>query len=232
MTRILIVEDDAPIREALRVALTAAGFEVGEAATGERAVEDAEQGGARLMLLDLNLPDVDGFTVIRRIRMFSEIPIVVLSGRGAPRDKIAALDAGADDYVTKPFHTAELLARIRAGLRRGPDPALRDHVFVVDDLEIDMGRRRVRRGGAPVSLTPTELQLLEQLVSHPGALMTHETLLQRVWGPGYSTESHYLRVYIGQLRRKLGDEASKPHLIRTEPGIGYRWIAETAAPGG
>jgi two-component system KDP operon response regulator KdpE len=152
------------------------------------------------------------------------VPVVVLTARDRQQDKIAALDAGADDYVTKPFDVEELLARVRAVLRRVPTSSSTPAVVQVDDLEIDLVRRQVRLADEPVHLTKTELALLEQLVTHPGKLLTHEYLLRQVWGQGYGSESNYLRVYVGQLRRKLVDDAANPRLIVTEPGIGYRWI--------
>ena len=176
------------------------------------------------MLLDLGLPDLDGIEALRRMRSFSDVPVVVLTARDRQQDKIAALDAGADDYVTKPFDVEELLARVRAVLRRVPHASATPAVIHIDKLEIDLARRQVRLDGDVVHLTKTELALLEQLVTHPGKLLTHEYLLRQVWGHGYGSESNYLRVYVGQLRRKLADDATSPRLIVTEPGIGYRWI--------
>ncbi len=181
-----------------------------------------------LVFLDLGLPDLDGTEVIRRIRSFSDVPIIVLSVRDRQADKVDALDAGADDYVTKPFGVEEVLARLRAAIRRSqagePAPA----TLAFDDLEVDLGRRLVTVRGEPVHLTKTEYALLEALVTNPGKLLTHQWLLSRVWGVGYGEESHYLRVYVRALRRKLGDDASAPRLILTEPGVGYRWIAPRA----
>ncbi|HJS26078.1 MAG TPA: response regulator transcription factor, partial [Actinomycetota bacterium] len=183
-----------------------------------------------LVFLDLGLPDLDGTEVIRRIRSFSDVPIIVLSVRDRQADKVDALDAGADDYVTKPFGVEEVLARLRAAIRRSqagePGPA----TLAFDELEIDLGRRLVNVRGRPVHLTKTEYGLLEALVTNPGKLLTHQWLLRRVWGVGYGEESHYLRVYVRALRRKLGDDASAPRLILTEPGVGYRWIAAPAQP--
>ncbi len=177
-----------------------------------------------VVLLDLGLPDLDGVEALRRMRTFSEIPVVVLTARDRQQDKVAALDAGADDYVTKPFDVEELLARVRAVLRRVPQASSAPAVLHVDALEIDLVRKQVRLDGEVVHLTKTELALLEQLATQPGKLLTHEYLLRQVWGRGYGSESNYLRVYVGQLRRKLGDDAANPRLIVTEPGIGYRWI--------
>jgi two-component system KDP operon response regulator KdpE len=178
------------------------------------------------LLVDLGLPDIDGTEVIARVRAFSDVPIIVLSVREGQTDKVAALDAGADDYVTKPFAMEELLARARAALRRaGPEePAV--PTLTYGALQVDLARRLVSLDGEQVHLTPTEYQLLEALVANPGKLLTHQWLLRRVWGQGYGTETTYLRTYIRTLRKKLGDDASAPALIVTEPGVGYRWIGE------
>ena len=225
VSAILLVEDDPALRRALRTTLRSRGFEVLEAATGETAIVTAADGRPDVMILDLGLPDLDGVDVLRRVRTFSDIPVIVLTARDEPSEKVRSLDAGADDYVTKPFDTEELLARIRAALRRMPRAEAQPAVIRIADLEIDLARRLVTRGDEPIHLTRTELTLLEQLARHPGKLLTQEYLLREVWGPGYGTESNYLRVYVGQLRKKLGDDATRPRLILTEPGIGYRWIA-------
>jgi two-component system KDP operon response regulator KdpE len=225
---IAIVEDDTALRRALRTSLRARGFDVRESATGEQAVVLAADGAVDAMLLDLGLPDLDGLEVLSRIRTFSKVPVIVVTARDRQADKVRALDAGADDYVTKPFDTEELLARVRAVLRRVPIEAPAPAMIRVDDVEIDLARRRVTVAGEPVHLTRTELLLLEVLVTHAGKLLTQQELLRRVWGQGYGTESEYLRVYVAQLRKKLGDAASSPRFILTEPGIGYRWIAEPA----
>jgi two-component system KDP operon response regulator KdpE len=225
MTTILLVEDDPALRRALRTMMRSRDLDVLDVATGEEAVVVASGGAADVMVLDLGLPDVDGLDVLRRIRSFSAVPVIVLTAHHQQSEKIRALDAGADDYVTKPFDTEELLARIRATLRRVPQANPQPTLVQIDDLEIDLARRLVTRAGAPVHLTRTELSLLELLVRHPGKLLTQEFLLREVWGPGYGSESNYLRVYVGQLRKKLGDDAAHPRLILTEPGIGYRWIA-------
>jgi two-component system, OmpR family, KDP operon response regulator KdpE len=227
MTTILVVEDDAPLRRALRTSLRARDFAVVEVASGEEAVVIAADGRSDVVLLDLGLPDLDGIDTLRRIRSFSDVPVVVLTARDRQSDKVTALDAGADDYVTKPFDTEELLARVRAVLRRVPQAENQATTLVVGDLEVDFVQRQVRRAGEPVHLTRTELELLEQLARNPGKLLTHEYLLRQVWGKGYGSESNYLRVYVGQLRRKLGDDATNPRFIVTEPGIGYRWIGGT-----
>jgi len=225
VSAILLIEDDPALRRALRTTLRSRDFDVLEAATGETALVVAADGRPDVVLLDLGLPDLDGLDVLRRLRTFSDVPVIVLTARDEQSEKVRSLDAGADDYVTKPFDTEELLARIRAALRRVPQAAAQPAVFRIEELEIDLARRLVTRGDEPVHLTRTELTLLEQLARHPGKLLTQEYLLREVWGPGYGTESNYLRVYVGQLRKKLGDDAARPRLILTEPGIGYRWIA-------
>ena len=224
MTTVLVIEDDAPLRRALRTSLRARSFDVLECANGEDAIVAVADRRPDVVLLDLGLPDIDGIEALRRMRTFSDVPIVVLTARDRQIDKIAALDVGADDYVTKPFDIEELVARVRAVLRRVPHAASTAAVIRIDDLEIDLARRQVTRAGESVHLTKTELALLEQLATHPGKLLTHEHLLRQVWGEGYGSESNYLRVYVGQLRRKLQDDAANPRLIVTEPGIGYRWI--------
>jgi two-component system KDP operon response regulator KdpE len=227
---IAVIEDDPALRRALRTSLRARGFDVREVASGEEGVVLAADAVADAFLLDLGLPDVDGLEVLARIREFSAVPIIVLTARDRQADKVRALDAGADDYVTKPFDTEELLARLRAALRRKPGGPPARTVVQCDGVEIDLARRRVTVGGEAVHLTRTELGLLEALVTNPGKLLTHQELLRRVWGQGYGTESEYLRVYVAQLRRKLGDAASSPRFILTEPGIGYRWIADDLTP--
>jgi two-component system KDP operon response regulator KdpE len=224
LTTVLVVEDDSSLRRALRTSLRARGFEVIESPTAEDGLVLVADDRPDVVLLDLGLPDLDGVEALRRMRTFSDIPVVVLTARDRQHDKIEALDAGADDYVTKPFDVEELLARVRAVLRRVPQASSAPAVVHADGLEIDLVRKQVRRDGAVVRLTKTELALLEQLATQPGKLLTHEYLLRQVWGRGYGSESNYLRVYVGQLRRKLGDDAARPHLIVTEPGIGYRWI--------
>jgi two-component system, OmpR family, KDP operon response regulator KdpE len=226
MRPILVVDDEPQIRRAMRTSLDAHGYVVETASNGEEALTKAVEIAPELVFLDLGLPDLDGTEVIRRLRSFSDVPVIVLSVRDAQSDKVAALDAGADDYVTKPFGVEELLARMRAQLRRvhadEPEPAVRR----IGDVEIDLARHLVRLDGSPVHLTRTEWGLLEAFVTNPGKLLTHGWLLRTVWGRGYGDESHYLRVYVRALRKKLGDEASSPRLILTEPGIGYRWVAE------
>ncbi|HEY1737338.1 MAG TPA: response regulator transcription factor [Acidimicrobiia bacterium] len=223
---VAVVEDDSALRRALRTSLRARGFDVHELATGEGAIVLAADGVPDVVLLDLGLPDIDGIDVIARVREFSAVPVIVLTARDRQSEKVRALDAGADDYVTKPFDTEELVARVRAVLRRAPaGPPVATKVRS-GNVEIDLALRSVTVDGNVVRLTRTEWLLLEQLATNPGKLLTHTELLRRVWGTGYGTENEYLRVYVGQLRKKLGDAASAPRLILTEPGIGYRWIGE------
>jgi two-component system KDP operon response regulator KdpE len=226
VTRVLVVDDEPQIRRALRTSLEAHGYDVDTVGTGEEGVVGSAESGPDLVLLDLGLPDLDGTEVIRRVRGFSGVPIIVLSVREGNRDKVDALDAGADDYVTKPFSMDELLARVRAAVRRvqAEEPALPR--FEIGELDVDLARRQVRLRGEVVHLTPTEFGLLEAFVVNPGKLLTHQWLLRKVWGQGYGTETTYLRTYVRALRKKLGDDAQAPQLIVTEPGVGYRWIAE------
>lgn len=230
MTTILVVDDEPQIRRALRTSLEAHGYAVQTAGTGEEAVVAAAEDAPDLVFLDLGLPDLDGTEVIRRIRAFSEVPVIVLSVRDQQADKVSALDAGADDYVAKPFGMQEVLARLRAQLRRAQADEIGAVVLRFGDLEVDLARRLVTRPAGPVHLTKTEYALLEAFVTNPGKLLTHQWLLRKVWGRGYGEESHYLRVYVRALRRKLGDQAASPALILTEPGVGYRWIAERSEP--
>jgi two-component system, OmpR family, KDP operon response regulator KdpE len=227
LTRVLVVDDEPQIRRAMRTSLEAHGYEVRTVGTGKEAVVSAAEDNPELVLLDLGLPDLDGTEVIRRVRSFSKVPIIVLSVRDRQTDKVAALDAGADDYVTKPFGVDEVLARLRAALRRSHAGEPSPPIVRFGEIEVDVGRRLVTVRDSPVHLTRTEYALLEAFVSNPGKLLTHQWLLRRVWGVGYGEESHYLRVYVRALRRKLGDEASAPRLILTEPGVGYRWIARS-----
>ena len=226
MTRVLVVDDEPQIRRALRTSLEAHGYQVQTASNGEEAVVAAAEAEPDLVFLDLGLPDIDGTDVIRRVRSFSPVPVIVLSVRDRQTDKVAALDAGADDYVTKPFGMEEVLARLRAALRRGPVEPVEPAMLAFGPLVVDLGRRLVSLDGERVHLTKTEYALLEAFVTNPGKLLTHQWLLRKVWGPGYANESHYLRVYVRALRRKLGDHASAPRLILTEPAVGYRWIGQ------
>lgn len=229
----LIIEPDPAVRGALCEALQAEGHEPHTWEPADDVAYGLQRTEADLVLLDVRPrrgeaeeAGGEGIESLRRIRAHADIPVVVLSPEDRKSAKILALDAGADDFVAKPFDMDELLARVRAVLRRAPRNPSKVPVVATGDLVIDLEARQVRRSGSPVHLTPTELGLLEELVSNPGRLLTHQHLLQRVWGPSYGTESHYLRVYVAQLRRKLGDSAASPRLITTEPGIGYRWVAE------
>ena len=224
--RVLVVDDDAQMLRAIRTALTARGYEVVTATSGENALAVAAEEELDLLLLDLRLPGIEGHDVIRQLRSWSEVPVIVVSVQESQEEKVAAFDAGADDYVTKPFGMKELLARMRAVRRRasregGPEPVLR-----FEGLEVDLLRKLVKLEGVPIHLTPTEYRLLESMATHPGKLLTHQWLLREVWGPGYAQESHYLRLYVKQLRKKLHDLPSSPRWITTEPGLGYRWLQE------
>jgi len=230
VSRVLVVDDEPQIRRALRTSLEAHGYAVSTVATGEEGVVGAADLAPELVLLDLDLPDLDGTEVIRRIRAFSDVPVIVLSVREGQADKVAALDAGADDYVTKPFGMEELLARARAAMRRVQPEDPSPPVKVFGNVEVDLARQLVTSRGDQLHLTRTEYALLEALVTNPGKLLTHQWLLRRVWGQGYGTETTYLRTYVRALRKKLGDDASAPALIITEPGVGYRWVGEPSAP--
>ncbi len=226
---VLVIEDDAQIRRFLRASLASQGYRLIEAVTGEEGIRLAASQRPDLIILDLGLPDMDGLRVARGIRKIATTPILILSARGQERDKIDALDAGADDYVTKPFGVGELLARIRVALRHaaqeGRDPA-EETVFEVADLHVDMTRRQVRLRGEEVHLTPIEYKILTALVRHAGRVITHRQLLQEVWGPTFSEQTHYLRVYMQQLRKKLEATPAHPRYLRTEPGVGYRLMEE------
>lgn len=219
--RVLVVDDERAIRRFLQTALSAHGHKIIEAETGEDALIAAVQHRPDLIILDLGLPDIDGIEVTRRLREWSQVPIIVLSAREQEGDKIAALDAGADDYVTKPFGVGELMARLRVALRHVASPE-GEPLFRINGLTLDMLRRTVTVNGEAVSLTPIEYDLLRTLVQHAGRVLTHGQLLRSVWGAGYEQESHLLRVNISNLRRKIEDEPAHPRYILTEPGVGYR----------
>lgn len=226
--RILVVDDEPQIQRFLKPALTAAGYEVIEAGNGADALKAVATLAPDLVILDLGLPDMDGKDVIANLRGWSDLPIVILSARDRESEKIAALDLGADDYVEKPFGIGELTARIRNALRhRGKsDPA--PTVITIDGLTIDMVRRLVSRQDEPVRLTPKEYDLLTLLARHAGRVVTHKTLLTSVWGPAHGEDLHYLRVFIGQLRQKIEQDPTQPRIVRTEPGVGYRFVTEQA----
>jgi two-component system, OmpR family, KDP operon response regulator KdpE len=225
--RILIADDDPQILRALRITLTARGYEVDTAADGKEAMRLAVDKHPDLIILDLGMPGLTGLEVIEGVRGWSQVPILVVSGRSGSLDKVDALDAGADDYVTKPFAADELLARIRALSRRTPTAA-DEPVVAFGDVVVDLAAHIVTRAGAAVRLTPTEWRMLEVLVRNPDRLVTRETLLTEVWGPQYTTDTGYLRLYLAQLRKKLEPEPSKPRYLLTEAGMGYRFVGETA----
>jgi two-component system, OmpR family, KDP operon response regulator KdpE len=222
--RVLVVDDEPQIVRGLRVILGNAGYAVEEATTKQEALDAVSVRPPDAIVLDLLLPDGNGVDVCTEVRRWSRVPIVVLSAVGDEREKVRALDAGADDYVTKPFGREELLARMRAVLRRRSDDG--DAPVRLGDLEIDLADRAVRRGGDQVHLTPIEFDLLSQLAQHPGRLVTHRQLLQEVWGPGYEDETHYLRVHFAHVRAKIEPDPANPRYVITEPGIGYRLQVE------
>ncbi|HET6199905.1 MAG: response regulator transcription factor [Candidatus Acidiferrales bacterium] len=221
---ILVVDDEPQIRRVMRTTLSAAGYTIVEAHTGEEALEQIRNERPDLLLLDMNMPGLGGLETCREIRRTSDIPIIMLTVRNAERDKVMALDAGADDYVVKPFATQELLARIRAALRRSPSSEPMPS-FVSKDLRIDFERRNVAVQERSVRLTPKEFDILRLLVANAGKAVPHRTLLQTVWGPDYGEETEYLRVFINQLRKKIEPDPRRPRYIRTEPWVGYRFEA-------
>jgi two-component system KDP operon response regulator KdpE len=226
VTRVLVVDDDHQLLRALRIALSARGYEVAVAQSGTAGLAAAQQAPTDLVIIDLGLPDMDGVTIVHALRGWSVAPIIVLSARLTEQSKINALDAGADDYVTKPFAMGELLARIRAALRR-VTPVDQSPAVVTEAFTVDLSAKRaVTVAGEEVRLTPTEWHLLEVLVRHPDRLVTHRQLLQEVWGPRYETETNYLRVHIANLRRKLEPDPSRPRYLRTDPGLGYRFTLD------
>jgi two-component system, OmpR family, KDP operon response regulator KdpE len=220
--RVLVVDDDPQILRAVRTSLQGHSYEVLTAGNGETALDLLPDSDVDLIVLDLGLPGIGGQEVIERVRAWSEVPIIVLSVRDGQHDKVEAFDAGADDYVTKPFGMPELLARMRA-VRRRAEGDRRPPVVRFQELEVDLGRQLVKVGDLVIHLTPTEYRLLEAFVTNPGKLLTHRWLLQKAWGPGYATENQYLRVFIRQLRSKLADDPARPRFIVTEAGLGYRW---------
>jgi two-component system KDP operon response regulator KdpE len=219
--RVLVVDDENSIRRYLRAALSAQGFTIYEATNGQEAVNAAVANHPDLIILDLGLPDFDGIEVTRRLREWSKTPIIILSVREAENDKIAALDAGADDYLTKPFGTGELMARMRVALRRQTNKP-GDPILQIDNLKMDVSRRVVTVNANPISLTPTEYEILRLLLQNAGKVLTHHQLLRQVWGTAYESEMHILRVNISNLRRKIEPDPARPTYIRTEPGVGYR----------
>lgn len=225
--RILVVDDERAIRRYLRTALSAQGYQVIEAATGEEALSATVTSHPDLIILDLGLPDMDGIDVTRQVREWSQIPILILSVREHELEKVATLDAGADDYLTKPFGTGELLARMRVALRRKL-PFATEVNFRRGELEIDWHKRSIIIHGEEVSFTPTEYELLKMLVQNAGRVITHRQLLRSVWGAGYESEMHLLRVNLSNLRRKIEPDPTRPRYILTEPGVGYRFQSDDA----
>jgi two-component system, OmpR family, KDP operon response regulator KdpE len=221
---VLVIEDEAQIRRFLRATLTANGYRLLEATTAQEGLVQAATRQPEIVILDLGLPDLDGLEVTRRLREWTTVPIIVLSARGQESDKVTALDAGADDYLTKPFSVGELLARLRVALRHAARTSQEpgEPIFTVGDLRVDLARRQVYIAEQQVHLTPIEYKLLTTLVRYAGRVVTHRQLLQEGWGPGHTEASHYLRVYMGQLRHKLEADPTRPRYLVTEPGVGYR----------
>jgi two-component system, OmpR family, KDP operon response regulator KdpE len=227
--QILVVDDEPAIRRTVRTNLTGHGYAVREAETGGEALQKHAAERPDLILLDLGLPDMDGLDVIREIRAQAPTPIIILSVRDAEREKVSALDLGADDYLTKPFGADELLARIRVALRHAVGPTdVGSTVLQTGDLAVDLDRRIVTVGGKDIHLTPTEYELLRILMTHPNRVITDQMLLRQVWGPSYGSEAHYLHVYVARLRKKLEADPQQPRYIKTEPGVGYRLLADEA----
>lgn len=222
-TRVLVVDDERAIRRLLHTSLTAEGYEVIEAETGAQALASAARERPDIVLLDLGLPDQDGTEVLRQLREWSKVPVIVVTVRADEAEKVAALDAGADDYVTKPFGMAELSARLRTALRHGARAEAGEPVFTSGALSVDLVKRRVQVNGEEVKLSPKEYDLLRLFVRNAGRVLTHQMILKEIWGPAHTQDMQYLRVYVGQLRQKLRDDPAEPRLIRTEPGVGYRF---------
>ncbi len=219
--RVLVVDDEVKIRRFLRISLEANGYRVFETDSGQDAIVKTAQLHPDLVVLDLGLPDMDGLEVLRQLREWTKTPVIILSVRDSDRDKVAALDAGADDYLTKPFSTDELMARMRVA-QRHIQPELKTQIYTCGHLQVDLSKRMVTVKGEPIKLTPTEYALLRLMIQHAGRVLTHRQILREVWGPDYVDETHYLRVYFAQLRRKIEDDPALPQIILTEPGVGYR----------
>jgi len=228
---VLVIDDELQIRRLLRICLEANGYRVIEAANGQEGISEAAQHRSEAVILDLGLPDMDGVTLLKRLREWNQVPVVVLSVRDREEDKIKAFDNGADDYVTKPFSTGELLARVRVAMRHGQPPS-DSAIFHSGRLEMDLSARVVKVGGREVRLTATEYALLRLLVRHAGRLLTHQQILREVWGPKNIDQTQYLRVYVAHLRGKLEADPSKPSLLLTESGIGYRLVEIEQQPNG
>ena len=223
---LIVIEDEERIRHFIRLALESEGYQVHEADTLQRGLIEAGTRQPDMIVLDLGLPDGDGSDFIRQLRGWSGIPVLVLSARSGENDKVAALDAGADDYLTKPFGAAELLARVRAHLRRSTQQDKGDSSVSFGRIHVDLARRHVTRGDEELHLTPIEYKLLAYLIANPDVVITHRQLLKNIWGPSHSEDSHYVRVYMGQLRKKIEDDPSQPRHIRTETGVGYRFVID------
>jgi len=225
---VVLIEDEPQIRRFLRATLTGQGYRLFEAATGADGLVEVGSRQPDVIIIDLGLPDIDGVDVIRRLREWTAVPIIVLSARGQERDKVTALDAGADDYVSKPFGASELVARIRVALRHAPGASHEadEAAFKVGELQVDRLRRHVSLGGTEVRLTPTEYKLLTTLIRPAGKVVTHQQLLRAVWGPAHTDQAHYVRIYMAHLRHKLEAEPARPRYLLTEPGVGYRLAAD------
>jgi two-component system, OmpR family, KDP operon response regulator KdpE len=224
---IVLIEDEPQIRRFLRATLTGQGYRLFEAGTAADGLVEVASRQPDVVIIDLGLPDLDGLEVIRRLREWSKVPVIVLSARGQERDKVGALDAGADDYVSKPFSAGELLARVRVALRHAAGAAHEDSAaFTVGELQVDLLRRHVTVAGTEVRLTPIEYKLLATLVRYAGRVVTHQQLLRDVWGPTHDDQSHYVRVYMAHLRHKIEAQPARPRYLLTEPGVGYRLAAE------
>jgi two-component system, OmpR family, KDP operon response regulator KdpE len=221
--QILIVDDELQIRRFLRISLEANGYHIHETATGQEAIAKTAQLRPDLVILDMGLPDMDGLEVLKRLREWTQTPVIILSVRDSDHDKVAALDAGADDYLTKPFSLEELMARIRTAQRHA-QPQGQDVTFTSGRLQVDLTHRLVTVNGEPIKITPTEYGLLRLLIQHAGKVLTHQQILRGVWGPEYIHETHYLRVYFAQLRQKIEENPALPEIILTEPGVGYRLV--------
>ena len=228
-TSILVVDDEPTIRYFVRAGLRQAGYEVLEASDGEEALLAVEENLPVLVILDIMMPNLDGFEACRRLREWSQVPIIMLSARPDEQDKVKALRLGADDYLVKPFGVDELIARVEAVRRRSKaaEPNSAEAAFVSWDLQVNLAQHLVTLGGQEVNLTPTEYNVLRELVVHRGKVLTHKMLLQKVWGPEYGDELEYVRVFVGRLRSKLGDDTTNPKYIRTEAGVGYRFLVPT-----
>jgi two-component system KDP operon response regulator KdpE len=224
--RVLVIDDEPQICKLLRVAMAAQGYAVEEAGTGQEGIEQAALFKPDILIVDLGLPDMDGKDVVKRIREWMQAPIIVLTARDQEQDKIEALDAGADDYVTKPFGMGELLARMRVCLRRMSADD-QEPVLVAGGLAVDLVQRRVTVDGREIKLTPTEYEIIKVMIQHAGKVLTHKQLLKAVWGTSYNEDTHYVRVYVGQLRRKIEADSTQPKYIITESGIGYRLMGES-----